>query len=76
MTKLCLNKCIRIVKNEMNDIYNSGITDYELFCKLNNLCRNISYSDDFKTLSFLEIERLIDVFSETLEEKFLITRKV
>lgn len=76
MTKTCLNKCIRTVKHEMNDIYNSGITGYDLFYKLDHLCRDISDSDDFKTLTFLEIESLLDVFIEILDENFLITRKV
>lgn len=76
MSKTSLNKCIKTVKNELNDIYNSGITDYELLCKLHYLCNDISDTEDFKNLRFLEIEELTDVFKETLEEKFLITRKV
>lgn len=76
MSKTSLNKCIKTVKNELNDIYNSGVTDYDLLCKLHHLCNDISNMDDFKNLRFLEIEELTDIFVEILEEKFIITRKV
>lgn len=76
MTKACLLRILKTMKDSMNDIYNSGVTHYELFCKLNHLCRDISESEDFKCLSILETKQVIDEFKELLEEKFMILRKV
>ena len=76
MTKTSLNKCIKTVKDELNNIYNSGETDFELLSKIQYLIDDISHSDDFKNLTYIEIEKLTDVLQEVLEEKFIFTRKV
>lgn len=76
MTKTSLNKCIKTVQNELNNIYNSGETDFELLSKLQHLIYDISQSDDFKNLTYIEVDKLTDVLQEVFEEKFLLTRKV
>lgn len=76
MTKTSLNKCIKTVKDELNNIYNSGETDFELLSKIQYMIDDISHSDDFKNLTYIEIEKLTDALQEVFEEKFLFTRKV
>lgn len=76
MTKTSLNKCIKTVKDELNNIYNSGETDFELLSKIQYMIDDISHSDDFKNLTYIEIEKLTDVLQKVFEEKFLFTRKV
>lgn len=76
MSEYSLIKCIKLVEDELHDIYKSGYTDYDLLCKIQHLCNDISYSNDFKNLSYTEIEKLMEVFKEVFEEKFLFTRKV